>query len=109
MTEQIKTIRGLMSKDEALIQLAEEANELALESLKLNDKMRYIDYINKFITDDFLEEVADVKLCIDIVGDYADYTNAKSFKLFKKLAKYCCKLSKAAIKLRRTIVNISPP
>lgn len=107
MTEQIKKIREFMSKDEALIQLAEEANELAIESFKINNKAKYAEYIDRFITNDFLEEIADVKLCIDIVGDY-NCTNTRNYKLFKKLVKYCCELSKAAIKLRRTLVNTSP-
>ena len=114
MDREIKKIRLLMSRTEALIQLAEEASELAIASLNVNRKVPFAEWMYDVIDDEFLEEIADVKLCIDIAGDF----NAETFdiyihelEIFEVLAKYCCELSKAAIKLRRTIqaeVNPTP-
>lgn len=104
MTEEIKTIRKISSRTENMLQLAEEANELAIASIRLCNSS------NKNPENDknFIEEIADVRVCIDTIGDYTD--NIKSFKLhqplyelLQMLIKQCCELSKAAIKLRRTI------
>ena len=110
MIEQIKTIREL-SRTEQILQLAEEANELAIESIKLRRKMMF-----RVIYPDaaFIEEIADVKICIDIIGDYADnikpyQINHSRNQILELLEKYCCELSKAAIKYRRTLVANSSP
>ena len=63
----------------------------------------------------FNEEIADVKLCIDTIGDYIErirYTepiDCNGYGLTDTLVRNCNELSKAAIKLRRTMIpNVNP-
>lgn len=104
MIKEIETIRKMSSRTENMLQLAEEANELAVASIRLCNSSNK----NPENNANFIEEIADVRVCIDVIGDYAN--NIKSFKLdqplyelLQMLIKHCCQLSKAAIKLRRTI------
>lgn len=114
MNEKVLIIRELSSRPEMLLQLAEEANELAIAAIELKKKMvfRNTDY-GKY-KDNFIEEIADVKLSIDIVGDYLNNIETiklkgSKYEITERLAKYCCKLSKAVIKFRRaTTVGASP-
>jgi NTP pyrophosphatase (non-canonical NTP hydrolase) len=114
MNEKVLLIRELSSRPEMLLQLVEEANELAIAAIELKKKMvfRNSDY-GKY-KDNFIEEIADVKLSIDIVGDYLN--NVKStklkgskFEITERLSKYCCKLAKAVIKLRRATTKGASP
>ena len=121
MIKEVKIIRGLTTKTEQLIQLAEEANELAIASLAMNEMYQLRSVCKSQYHEleiEFIEEIADVKITIDIIGDYIDIVDSigKLSKhtipkrlMFKKLAKSCCELSKSAIKYRRTLVpNASP-
>lgn len=112
MIKEVTTIREIASRTEQMIQLAEEANELAIEALKLKKETKYSTQINNDA--DFIEEIADVKICIDIIGDYANNIvtyniNISRNELFELLATHCCKLAKAVIKLRRTLVKEASP
>lgn len=116
MIEEVKVIRRMVSREEFIIQLAEEANELAIAALDLKKVSMFEGSIHKRFESSFIEEIADVKLCIDIIGDYLDDINANTIINFRlkdilleELAQKCCELSKAAIKLRRTIVKNGSP
>ena len=114
MNEKVLLIRELSSRPEMLLQLVEEANELAVAAIELKKKMvfRNTDY-GKY-KDNFIEEIADVKLSVDIVGDYLNNIKTIKFKgskyeVTERLAKYCCKLAKAVIKLRRATTEGASP
>lgn len=116
MIQEVYAIRNLTQRNEQLIQLAEEANELAIAAMKYRKYMSS-DMFDRKILDNYIEEIADVKICIDIVGDYLKYIEiVKQQKMeltiydaLGCLAEWCCILSKAAIKLRRTIVKNGSP
>ncbi len=113
--DKIDIIRELSVRTEMIAQLAEEANELAIATMEIKDNIIYKnndEFIEK--RNNFLEEVADVKVTIDIIGDYNEKINPSFVELRHKdacdmLAKSCCELAKACIKYRRTLVpNASP-
>ena len=110
MIKEVTTIREIASRTEQMIQLAEEANELAIEALRLKKESKYS---VQLLDADFIEEIADVKICIDIIGDYKDIItydiNLSRNEIFELLATHCCKLAKAVIKLRRTLVKEASP
>lgn len=108
MNKKIELIRQTLSQAELLLQLAEEANELAIATMNIK---------NSFSTDNhnnFIEEIADVKLCMDAVGDYLDGSTVSlqfdsKNKLYKSIIMESCNVSKAAIKFRRTIEPKASP
>ena len=123
MDENVALIRQMVPRSELLTQLAEEANELAIAALKLNEIYSITNILgvgkplnkDKLISD-FTEEIADVMLCIDTTGDYNGGTTI-SMPTFPKdtiiqsLVETSCLLSKGALKLRRAItpeVNPTP-
>lgn len=116
MIEEVKVIRHMVSREEFIIQLAEEASELAIAAIELKKVSIFEGSIHKRFESNFIEEIADVKLCIDIIGDYLNNINANTIINFRSkdilledLAQKCSELSKAAIKLRRTIVKTGSP
>lgn len=114
MNEKIATIRELSSRPEMILQLAEEANELCMAALELKKVMVFRDSGSNILKENFIEEIADVKLSIDIIGNYLDNIEAfemrgSKYELLENLSKYCCELSKTAIKLRRIIVPTASP
>lgn len=115
MIEEIKIIRELLPKDEILLQLAEEANELAEAAFERKRKMKFSStYDNRNLN--FIEEIADVKLCIDVFSDDFEYIKSievsyTGFELSDVLILHCNRLAKAAIKLRRVLrpdINPTP-
>lgn len=109
MIEEITLIRKLTKRGENLIQLAEEATELGEVCLKIIDSN--VDTFN--ITNaDFYEELADVRLCIDLIDDYVIDTfevHAPNKDILKHIVKLCFRLSKAAIKCRRATTEGASP
>ena len=111
MIEQVKTIRELMSRTELILQLAEEANELAMAAYKQKEPKLLQFHTNE----NFYEEIADVKLCIDCIGDYMNTIKPSIIKwpvcdeLYDILIMNCCELSKACIKYRRTLIPGANP
>lgn len=109
MYKEIEIIRQTLPKSELLLQLAEEANELAIATMRLQNTFM----INSH--EDFIEEIADVKLCINVLGDYIDKEKIDSLEfdsynnIYKSIIMESCQLSKAAIKLRRTIEPKASP
>ena len=117
MLEEVKTLQQMVSMNEFIIQLAEEANELAMVAIDLKNTFKVPDsnYYN-ILEDDLIEEIADVKLCIDIIGyndidksERFDLPNYLRYELLDLLAYHCCGLSKTAIKLRRTLIGKANP
>ena len=114
MTEEIKTIRELLPKDEVLLQLAEEANELAEAAFERKKRMKLsVTYDNRNLN--FIEEIADVKLCAEVFSDdfksikFTTEVSYSGFELTDILILNCNRLAKAAIKLRRVLnPNASP-
>lgn len=71
MDENIKYIRSMSSKEELLAQIAEEAAELAQAALKLRRAIikNNPTPVSKIeATARLIEEIADVRLCIDASG-----------------------------------------
>lgn len=103
MIKEINIIRKMCQESELLAQLAEEASELAIAT---------IDYSKSYNIDNFIEEIADVKLCIDVLGDYLDdeinYNTYGRANSHSDIIISACELSKAALKLRRAILQINP-
>ena len=84
----IELVQKELRQDEILIQLAEECNELAQACLKI---VRYgtpnlPNKTAKELDSDFMEELADVQLCMEIlpefvIGEEAEISEIKEYKL----------------------------
>ena len=114
MINEVDILRKITTRSENLIQLAEEAGELSEEALKLITKSMNKN-VKSVIGIDFIEEIADVKLCIDLVGDYKFTSSTKPVKvepghtIMEGLIERCLKLSKASLKFRRATDSSSSP
>jgi hypothetical protein len=114
MIGEVDVLRKITSRSENLIQLAEEATELAEEALKLITELMNKDTDN-IVGIDFMEEVADVKLCIDIIGDYKIVSSNKRIEILANhtiiegLINQCLKLTKASLKFRRATDSSASP
>lgn len=110
--KEIEVIRKMVPTEEILLQLAEEANELAVAMINRKNRLLHIYHKDS----NFIEEIANVRLCIDVLGDKflpIPKTNAvyNKAEINDILIKNCNKISKYAIKLRRCIrsdVNPTP-
>ena len=114
MIKEIETIREISSRNEHIIQLAEEANELAIAAFEFSNSCKFDDGSYDEAEANLIEEIADVKLCIDIIGDYnnniiAYESSIPTEQLLEILMVSCCMLSKSAIKYRRTLVKDTNP
>lgn len=85
--EKIKFVREKLSAKEMLIQLAEECNELSQACLKLvrNGTRNQSNKTLNELDSDFMEELADVQLCIQIFPEYVrsepELDEIKEYKL----------------------------
>jgi NTP pyrophosphatase (non-canonical NTP hydrolase) len=67
----INVVRSLLGEEELLCQLAEECDELAKAALKLRRVLNgknYTPVTEEQARADILEEIADVKLCLEVLG-----------------------------------------
>lgn len=70
MTEEIKTIRSMLPREEQLAQLAEEAAELSQAALKLRRALDGMNPTPKIVAEaalDLQEELTDVHLCAKLL------------------------------------------
>ena len=68
---EIEMIRTTLSEEELLCQLAEECNELGKAALKLRRALNgknYTPVTEEQARADLLEEMADVELCLEVLG-----------------------------------------
>ena len=86
--EKIKFVREKLTAKEMLIQLAEECNELAQACLKIvrNGTQNQSNKTLKELESDFMEELADVQLCMEmlpefVIGEEAEINEIKEYKL----------------------------
>lgn len=96
MTDNIEYIRDKIPPKELLAQLAEEASELAKAALKLRrtyDQSNPTPVTREKAFDNVVEEIADVMLCLRVLGfdldpeEYEDITGRKAKRWVSRLRK----------------------
>lgn len=105
MSRKVDFIRMTLPPEEILCQLAEEAAELSQAALKLRRSINGVNPTPKPVEEcwkDFLEEVADVCICLDMLGVLDEPANSEIETIVKsKLTRWAGRLGYCHCRERR--------